>query len=221
MQNEIKVIIVDDHQIIRDGLLNMLSTTDDIKCIATASDGQEAINKVKCLKPDIVITDISMTGMNGIELTNQLILLNPAIKVLVLTMYTNEDYIFSVIRAGAKGVLPKQDTNSQILIDAIRCIYAGKEYFGNEISKILMKSIVHHGKKNDPAEIMSIYKLTTREKEILTLFADGLSNNEIAKKLSISIRTVETHKNNIMQKYNFKSTVEMVKFAIRNNIVSI
>jgi len=221
MDNKIKVLIVDDHEIIRDGLVNMLNCAEDIECFATAVNGYDALNIIKQNRPNVLVSDISMAEMNGIELTHIISKEYPDIKVLILTMYTNEDFIFNVIRAGAKGVLPKQETNAKVLLEAIRTLAQGNEYFSNEISKIVVKSLIIHGKGNETPEMSTIFKITSREKEILKLFANGMSNAQIAKELNISIRTVETHKNNIMQKFNFKTTVEMVKFAIRNNIVSI
>jgi len=221
MTEKIKVLIVDDHQIIRDGLMNMLSSSNEIECIGSAKNGDEALFKLKSLLPDVLISDISMTGINGIELTSKIKEFYPEIKVLILTMYTNEDFVVNAIRAGAKGVLPKQNTNTQTLIDAVKTIAEGKEYYDSEISKILVKTLIDHGKSSDTSDLSNVYKLTARETEIIKLFANGMSNNQIAKTLNISVRTVETHKNNIMQKFNFKSTVEMVKFAIRYNIVSI
>jgi len=221
MTDKIKVFIVDDHHIIRDGLINMLNTASEIECIGTAKNGEETLLKFKSLKPDVLISDISMPGINGIELTKKIREMYPDISILILTMYANEDFVINAIRVGANGVLAKQETNTQILIEAVKSLAAGKEYYPSEISKILIKTLVDHGKGNSTSELSGIYKLTVREREILKLFANGMSNIEIAHQLNISIRTVETHKNNIMQKFNFKSTVEMVKFAIRNNIVSI
>jgi len=134
-------------------------------------------------------------------------------------MFNNEEYIVSAIQAGAKGYLPKQDSTTEILLEAIRTIAGGEEFYSPSISKIVVKSFVNNIKSSGVGEIAKKHQLTAREKEILKLYVEGCTNSEIAEKLNLSVFTVKTHKNNIMQKYNFKSTVEMIKFALRNNIV--
>ncbi len=217
---KIKVLLVDDHQIILEGVKTMLIDEDDIDFLGCASNGIKALEIIKMKSPDIVISDISMPDMTGIELSSRIIELNLPSRVLILSMYTTDDYIYNAIKAGAKGILPKQDTNKEMLMEAIRTIYDGEEYYGSNISKNLMRSYVSKIKNVSSNEKLKNYSLTLREKEILKLYVEGFSNQEVAKKLNISVRTVETHKNNIMQKYDFKSTVEMVKFALKNNIVS-
>jgi len=218
---KIRILFADDHQFITDSMKTLLAGVDDSVLEATAPDGDEALRMVKCLKPDIVISDMSMPGMNGIELTTAIGKLGVATSVLILTMYNQEDIIYSVIQAGAKGVITKQETTREMLLEAIRKIHSGEEYFSPEVSSTIMKSLVHQAKVPAGKELSKLPCLTSREKEILKLYVEGFTNQEIADKLFISIRTVETHKNNIMQKYNFRSTVEMVKFALRNKLVSI
>jgi len=173
-------------------------------------------------QPDIVITDLSMPGKSGIDLTRQITELHPEVSVLVLTMYSTEDYIFNAVRSGAKGYLLKQGTTKAELLRAIRIISEGKEYFSDPIAQTIARMYTHHAKASASGDtIPRQLNLTGRETEILRLYAHGMSNQEIAESLSISIRTVETHKNNIMQKYNFKSTVDLVKFAIRNKLTDL
>ena len=136
-------------------------------------------------------------------------------------MYASEDYIFKAIQAGAKGYLTKQNTTKEELISAIHRIVNGEEYYSPAVASIMMKNYVNKAQKKSNLETKTVESLTTREREILKLYAEGYSNQEIADKLCISNRTVDAHKNNIMQKFEFKSTVDMVKFAIKNNIVSI
>lgn len=214
-----RILIVDDHQIVRDGIQRILNDEHDIELIGSVSSGKEALAFIKCTQLDMVIADLSMPNMSGIELTETISKLYPQIKVLILSMFNNEEYIVSAIQAGAKGYLPKQDSTTEILLEAIRTIASGDEFFSPSISRIVLKSFVNNAKNSGVAEVAKKHQLTSREKEILKLYVEGCTNNEIAEKLNLSIFTVKTHKNNIMQKYNFKSTVEMIKFALRNNIV--
>ncbi|MEZ4909024.1 MAG: response regulator transcription factor [Saprospiraceae bacterium] len=221
MMNKIRVFLVDDHQIILDGVKNMISDENDIEFIGSDSHSKTALEKIKQLKPDIVISDISMPVMTGMELTETIKKYLPDTNILILSMYTTDDCIFNAIKAGAKGILPKQDTNKTMLVEAIRKIHDGGEYYSPSISKRIMNSFISNVKKGGVPESCKEFSLTNREKEILKLYVEGYSNKEVAEKLNISIRTVETHKNNIMQKFHFKSTVEMVKYALKNNLVVI
>ena len=216
---KIRVLLVDDHQIVRDGIKRILKDESDIELIGSVSSGKEALDFVKCTPPDVVIADLSMPNMSGIELTERLKGLYPCINVLILSMFNNEEYIVSAIQAGAKGYLPKQDSTTEVLLEAIRTIASGDEFYSPSISKIVIKSFVNSVKNTSVGDIAKKQQLTSREKEILKLYVEGYTNNEIADKLNLSVFTIKTHKNNIMQKYNFKSTVEMIKFALRNNIV--
>ena len=216
---KIKILLVDDHQIVREGLQKMIADESDFELIGSLGNAKEALEFIKKNTPDVVIADLSMPEMSGIEFTQKALQFFPNLKILILSMFNNEDYIFSAVKAGAKGYLPKQDSTTDILLEAIRTINSGEEYFSPSISKIVMKSYILNAKQTGISDLAKKQTLTSREKEILKLYVEGFSNNEIAEKLHISDRTVKTHKNNIMQKYNFKSTVEMIKFAIRTNIV--
>ena len=216
---KIKVFLVDDHLIILDGVKNMIFDEPDIEFTGIASSATKALEMIKQLVPDVVISDISMPDMTGTELTEKINNSNLNTKVLILSMYTTDDCIINAIKAGAKGILPKQDTTKQMLLEAIRTINEGGEYYSPGISKRIMSSYITNLKKGNVIDNNREYTLTNREREILKLYVEGYSNKEVAEKLNISIRTVETHKNNIMQKFHFKSTVEMVKFALKNNMV--
>ena len=222
MKTKIRVLLVDDHQIIRDGLSNMLKEAADIEVCGGAADIAKALEMVKRTSPDVVITDLSMPGKSGIELIRRIGEKHPDVYVLVLSMYITEDYIFNALKAGAKGYLPKQDTTKAELLKAIRTVARGEEFFSDTVAQVISKLYSHSAKSTaTPDALARKANLTSRETEILRLYTEGLSNMEIADRLNISIRTVETHKNNIMQKYNFKSTVEMIKFALKNNIVEL
>lgn len=217
--DKIKVLLVDDHQIVRDGIKSILTDEQDILLTGSVSNAKEALEFIGTNLPDVVIADLSMPNISGIELTEIITAKYTSVKVLILSMFNNEEYIVNAIRAGAKGYLPKQDSTTEILLEAIRTIQKGDDFFSPSISKIVMKSFVNNLKGSKTNKTAEKIQLTSREKEILKLYVEGFTNTEISDKLNLSIHTVKTHKNNIMQKYNFKSTVEMIKYAIKNKIV--
>jgi DNA-binding NarL/FixJ family response regulator len=218
---KIKVLIVDDHQIVRDGIKSILADEEDIELIGSIESASEALEFIECSLPNVVIADLSMPNMSGIEFTEKLSNLFPSIQVLILSMFSNEEYITQAIQAGAKGYLPKQDSTTELLLEAIRAVYNGDEYFSPSVSKVVMQNFVRNAKHSKNSDAISKNQLTQREMEILKMYVEGFTNSEISANLNLSIYTVKTHKNNIMQKYNFKSTVEMIKFAIKNNIVEL
>jgi DNA-binding NarL/FixJ family response regulator len=217
---KLKIILVDDHHLVRDGIKSLLSSTSDLEIVGEASDGIELFEILSSVKPDIIIMDISLPGKSGIDLTKEICKDYPDIKVLILSMYNNEDFIFNSIKAGARGYLPKNTTRNELL-EAIYAIDSGEEFFSESISKIMLKSYVKRATDDEKPSEKPDEILTTRELEILKLYVEGFINKEIGDKLDISIRTVETHKNHIMRKLGLKSTVEMVKFAIKNKIVEL
>ena len=217
---KIKIILVDDHQLVRDGIKALLTGLPDIAIIGEASGAGELLKELETLKPDLLIMDISLPEISGIELTKRICLEYPGINVLILSMYNNEEFIFNSLKAGAKGYLPK-DTSRDELLKAIYTIHKGEEFFGESISKVMLKSYIKRATDNEEPGDRTNAILTSREIEILKLYVEGLINKEISDKLDISIRTVETHKNHIMRKLGLKSTVELVKFAIKNKIAEI
>jgi two-component system response regulator NreC len=217
---KIKIILVDDHQLVRDGIKALLTGIPDIAIIGEASGAGELFRELENLKPDLLIMDISLPEISGIEITKKICSEYPGINVLILSMYNNEEFIFNSLKAGARGYLPK-NTSRDELLEAIYTINRGEEFFGESISKIMLKSYIKRATNEDQPEDKTHAILTSREIEILKLYVEGLINKEISDKLDISIRTVETHKNHIMRKLGLKSTVELVKFAIRNKIAEI
>ena len=218
MTYKIKIILTDDHRIFRDGIKSLLSENDDIQILGEASDGFELMEMLKGTIPDIVIMDISMPKISGIEVAKQISTLYPEVGVLILSMHTNEEFVINSIKAGAQGYLPK-DTSKEELLKAIHVIYDGGEYYSKNVSDNFLKSYVRRFraeknlKENDD--------LTKREIEILQLAAGGMSNKEIAEKLYISQKTVDAHKNHIMQKLKLKNTAELVIYAIKNKIIEL
>jgi len=220
MINRIDVALIDDHQIVRDGIRSLLDGQPGISVVLEAQNAHEFLDKLIEIKPSVAIVDISLPGTSGIELTRILSDRYPEVKVIILSMYTTQEFIFNAIRAGAKGYLPKNITQCE-LIEAINHVFAGKEYFSKDISEIILKSYLKQIKDPERATEQKDEKLTPRETEILKLVAEGYSNLLIADKLFISVRTVESHKNHIMQKLELTTTVELVKYALKNKIIDI
>lgn len=217
---QISIFLVDDHQLVRDGIKALLTGLTDIVIIGEANSGHELMDQIGHATPDIILMDISLPDISGIDLTRQLSREHPGVKILILSMYTNEDFIFNALKAGAMGYLPK-NTSRQELLDAIYALNNGQEFLGSSISKVILKSYIRHATEEDKSPESIQTPLSGREIEILRLYAEGLNNKEISEKLSISIRTVESHKNHIVRKLGLKSTVDMVKFAIRNKIIEL
>lgn len=220
---KIKLILVDDHPIVRDGIFAALMNEKNIEVVGEASNGDELFrllneNKVKA---DVILLDLSMPKMSGAEITHILNKEHPNLRVLIFSSYTDEDSIFSSIQAGALGYLPK-DAMREELVDAIQQVYNRREYLSKSIpNTILMKFINKSKESGGTIETKKISELTRRELEILKLIAEGYHYKEIGEKLFISARTVETHKNNIMQKLGLNSTIELVKYAIKNSVIQL
>lgn len=216
----IRIFLVDDHQLVRDGIKALLIGAENIEIIGEASTGKEFFEKLSAKQPDILILDISLPDASGIDITRRISSEHPEIKVLILSMYTNEDFVINSVKAGARGYLPK-NTSREELLEAIHTVYGGEEFFAASISKIILKSYLRNAREDEPFLQQRTTSLTSREIEILRLFAEGHINKEISDKLDISIRTVETHKNHIMKKLELKSTVELIKFAIKNKLIEL
>jgi DNA-binding NarL/FixJ family response regulator len=219
IMEKIKVILADDHQMFRDGIKSVLSDEPDIQVVDEVSSGEELIKALNSCMPHVIITDISMPDMSGIDATRIITGKYPCARVLILSMHTNEEFIMNAIRAGASGYLPK-DAGRRELLNAIRTISAGDEYFTNEVSQTIAKSYIRES-KSGPNRNTHSETLTPREREIIKYVAEGLMNKEIADKLCISVRTVDTHKNNILTKLDLKSTVDLVKYAIKHQIIAL
>lgn len=215
--NKIRVILAEDHTIVRQGLRLLLEQSDDIKVIAEAEDGREAVKKTEQLKPDIVLMDISMPILNGIEATRQIKKKFPDIKVLILTMHTTEEYISQILHAGASGYLVKKSAHHELL-SAIKAIQKGNSYLSPLVSKKVVDEYLQ--KTKDDIKKDRYEKLTTREREVLQLIAEGKANKEIAELLFLSIKTVETHKAHLMEKLNLHTTTDLIKYALQKGIIS-
>ena len=210
---KIKVLIVDDHAVMRDGIRAMLSIHNDIEVIGEASEGREAIEKVRELVPDVVIMDIAMPGMDGMEATRRIVKEKPKVKVLILTQHDNKEYILSAIKSGATGYVPKRALGSE-LISAIRAVYRGDSVLYPSAAAALIEDY------RLQAEVDPYDRLTAREREILKLIAEGHTSQKIADMLVISLKTVLGHRTKIMEKLNIHNRTELIKYAMRKGLIS-
>lgn len=208
---KIKVLLVDDHQIIIDGIKSLLQSTDSIQVVATANDGSEALDTLKLLTVDVVLMDIDMPRLNGIEATRQINDKYNDVKIIMLTMHNESAMIKNLIEIGAHGYLLKNSSKEELL-NAIYKVANGENYFSSEVTLSLLNK-----EKSKTADIQIDF--TQRELEIIKLLADGLTNKEIGSKLFISHRTVDTHRTNIMKKVGVNNVAGLISFAIKNGLV--
>lgn len=211
---KIRVLIVDDHAILREGMRSLLALQKDIEVVGEAADGAGALSKVAELSPDVALMDIAMPGMDGIEATRRITQTSPKTKVLVLTQHDNKEYIFSMLQAGAAGYVLKRAGGAEV-IAAIRGVHEEGAFLPPRVAKEVMTHYVR------PTVEPSGPHLTEREKQVLTLLAENKSNREIADQLCLSVKTVMAHRANIMEKLGVHSRTELVKYAIRQGLVSL
>jgi NarL family two-component system response regulator LiaR len=214
MNGTIRVIIVDDHAIVRKGIIALLATEKDIHVVGEASDGSEAIALVDQLKPDMIIMDLVMPGVSGIDAIQQITAQDQTAKILVLTSFATDDKVFPALKAGALGYLLK-DSNPQELLDAIRQVYKGESWLHPSVAKKVLKELTHTSVPSNLEE------LTERETEVLKLVAHGMSNREIAEKLVISEATVRTHVSSLLAKLHLASRTQAALFALREGLASL
>jgi two-component system response regulator NreC len=214
----IRILVVDDHAVVRTGLQLLLNAKPNMEVIGEASEGNEAIQKAMEFKPDVVLMDLSMPhGKDGLTTTSELKKSLPDTSILILTMHDDEEYLFRVIHAGASGYILKSAPHEELL-NAIDCVAAGKAYLYPSATKRLMEEYLDKLKKGENTNSYEI--LSDREKEILGLIAKGYSNKEIGEQLIISVKTVETHKGNLMEKLNMRTRPELVKYAVKKGLLN-
>lgn len=211
----IKILLVDDHAVLREGLKALLSSEQDMQVIGGAGDGREAIGLVDTLKPDVVVADISMPNLNGIETVRQLRQNHDSLKLIILSMHATHAYVTEALQAGANGYVVKQADATEV-VNAIRAVMAGGAYLSPSISKDLIDDYLSHTPSRRNA-----FKLTTREREVAQLIAEGHSTRDISGALIVSVKTVETHRANIMRKINAKSTADVVKYALKRGWITL
>jgi two-component system response regulator NreC len=211
--NKIRILLVDDHSLVRSGLMKLLEPQKEFQVVGEAGDGEEALALVKKLQPDVVLMDLSMPKMSGLEATKLIGVKFPNVRVLVLTMHENEEYVFQILKAGAGGYILK-DSGRDELVKAIQAVARGEKFFSSRISEIMVQGFLKKGDAKSTSEESDDLPLTKREREVLAYIAEGMNNQQIAEKLFISPRTVDTHRTNIMQKLDIHDTANLVRFAI-------
>jgi RNA polymerase sigma factor (sigma-70 family) len=213
---KIRILLADDHQLMRSGLRLLIEQQADLTVVGEAADGREAVALAKSLRPDVAVMDISMPNLNGIEAAHQITQSHAELAVIVLSMHPDESYVLRALKAGAKGYLLKDSAESD-LITAVRAVARGKSFFSPAVSKVLLDDYVRKLKRSGAEDAYDL--LTPREREVLQLVAEGKSNKEVANLLNLSVYTVETHRSNIMQKLNLKGVPELTLYAVRKGII--
>ena len=210
----IRVLVADDHTMVRQSLVSVLASSGVCEVVGEAADGLDAVAQALRLRPDVAIVDISMPGLNGIEVVRRLHAELPATRTLVLTMHEEDEYVLHVVRAGASGYLLKDSAVSE-LIQAVKQVHAGKRHFGANAARVLAEAVSQP--QADPGDPYG--RLTTREREIFHLVVEGATSKEIARKLDISVKTAENHRANILDKLGVRNTAELVRDAVRKGLL--
>ena len=213
----IRILLADDHTVVRDGLRALLERQPDMTVVAEAADGRDSVRLAEEQSPDVVVMDITMPNMNGIEATRRILAANPRTAVVILSMHQDESYVLRSLKAGAKGYLLKDSLRSDIL-DAIRAVSEGRSFLTRKISRMLQEDYVRQMERRGVEDSYDL--LSLREKEIVRLLVDGKTNREIAVLIHVSVATVETHRNNVFQKLNVHNLAELILYAVRKGLVS-
>lgn len=210
----IRVVVADDHTILREGLVALLNRSGDCQVVGQAEDGASAVELVLRTEPDVVVLDISMPRLNGIEVVRRLSKELEHTRILVLTMHTEEEYVLHVVRAGAAGFLLK-DSATEELLSAVRALASGRGYFGTHASKILAEQF-----QRPQARIEDPYRdLTDREREVFHLIVEGMTTKEIARQLDISAKTAENHRFRVLDKLDVRNTAELIRYAVKHGLL--
>lgn len=212
MSKKTRILLVDDHTVVRKGIRMILSAQPDLEVVAEAKNGLEAVTEAERTQPDVVIMDVNMEGLNGIEGARRVAEVSPRSRVLALSMHRDAVYVREMLRAGAKGYLVK-DADDDALLDAVRAVARGDAYLSPSVADAVLTDYRKH--VTNPVDL-----LTAREREVLQLIAEGKTNKDIANQLSLSVYTVEAHRSRLMEKLNLHSTGDLVRFAIRNGFIS-
>jgi len=214
-----RILIADDHEVVRKGLVALLQQQPDWQVCGEAADGREAVEKAQQLKPDVVILDIGMPSLNGLEATRQILKTNPGARILILTLHDSDQVVRDVLNAGARGFLLKSDA-ARDLVAAVEALRRDKTYFTSKVASMVLEGYLKGSTGPVPATI-NRNRLTPREREIVQLLAEGKSTKEVAVALGLSVKTAETHRSNIMRKLQLHSVSDLVLYAVRNNIIHV
>jgi len=212
----IRIILGDDHSVIRRGLRLVLEQQKDFEVVGEASDGREAVSLAEAHKPDIAVLDITMPNLNGIEAARQITAKGPATSIIMLSMHADESFVLRALKAGARGYVLKEAPEAD-LVQAVRLVSGGKSFFSPAVSRLLVEDYVRRLQDKDIEDSYDL--LTSREREILQLIAEGKSNKDIANMLNLSLYTVETHRSNILEKLNLHSVPELILYAVRKGVI--
>jgi DNA-binding NarL/FixJ family response regulator len=217
--NRTKILIADDHEVVRKGLRSLLEHEPALEVVGEACNGREAVEKASTNHPDVVVLDIGMPELNGLEATRRIVKAAPRTEVLILTVYDSEEVIREVLRAGARGYVLKSDAG-RLLLTAVEAVAAHKPFFTSRVSELVLAGFLSGDLPRPEEELPPGAPLTPREREVLQLLAEGKSNKDVAAALGIGLKTVETHRMNLMAKLGLHSVVDLVRYAIRNGIVA-
>jgi DNA-binding NarL/FixJ family response regulator len=214
-----RILVADDHEVVRRGLAALLLSQPDWEVCGEAADGREAVDRAQQLKPDVVILDIGMPSLNGLEATRHILKNQPQTKILILTLHDSDQVVREVLNAGARGFLLKSDA-ARDLVAAVEALRRDKTYFTSKVAAMVLEGFLKNGAAPAPAPATRS-RLTPREREIVQLLAEGKSTKEVAVALGLSVKTAETHRSNIMRKLELHSVSDLVLYAVRNNIVHV
>jgi two-component system, NarL family, response regulator NreC len=212
-----RILLADDHKLMRSGLKALIEQQPDLTVVGEADDGRQAVALAASLQPDLLVMDIGMPNLNGIEAARQITQANPGTAIVILSMHSDESYVLRALKAGAKGYLLKDSAESD-LIRAVHAVAGGKSFFSPAVSKVLLDDYVRKLQRSGAEDAYDL--LTPREREILQLIAEGKSNKDVANLLNLSVYTVETHRSNIMEKLNLRGIPELILYAVRKGIIS-
>ena len=212
----IRILLADDHEVVRDGVRALLEKQTDMEVVAEAADGREAAQLAEDLRPDVVIMDVGMPNLNGIDATRRILAAHPQIAVVILSMHQDESYVLRSLKAGAKAYLLKDSLRSDVL-DAIRAVVQGRSFLTRKISRMMQEDYIREMEQRGLEDSYDL--LTDREREVLQLAAEGKPNKEIAGALNIGLTTVETHRTHILQKLGLHSVPELILYAVRKGII--
>jgi RNA polymerase sigma factor (sigma-70 family) len=215
--SQIRILLADDHAVIRAGLHLLLERQTDFTVLGEAADGREAVARAAELRPDVAVLDLAMPNLNGIEATRQICTNQQGVQIVVLSMHSDEEYVLRALKAGARAYVLKESAEAD-LIAAIRAVYRGKSFFSPAVSRMLVEDYVRQLQDRDLEDSYDL--LTPREREILQLVAEGKSNKDIANILGLSVYTVETHRSNMMEKLNLHTVPELILYAVRKGVIS-